>query len=287
MIKRVLNQALRYFMLMSVAMMCACRSADNGSGADGGALSEAGAETQEPAGAETQDGLTMLQLAPLQQGEELAILHTSMGDIKLRFFPNEAPKAVENFITHAKAGYYDGVIFHRVIEDFMIQGGDPQGTGTGGESIWGEGFENEFAMGLRHFRGALSMAHSALPNSNGSQFYIVQNNNLNDSYSTYFKELREKQNETLAEAEGGKSVLVKEIFPTAALDEYLENGGTPHLDFTFNENGHTVFGHVVEGMDIVDAIAAVKVEDLPMDDPGYGRPVNDVVINSISFEIYQ
>lgn len=77
----------------------------------------------------------------IQEGEEIAVITVKgYGEIKVRFFPDEAPKAVENFTTHAKEGYYDGLTFHRVIADFMIQGGDPKGDGTGGESIWGEGF---------------------------------------------------------------------------------------------------------------------------------------------------
>ena len=80
---------------------------------------------------------------------------------------------MENFLTHAENGYYDGMIFHRVIQDFMIQGGDPTGTGMGGESIYGAEFEDEFSMNLFNLRGALSMANAG-PNTNGSQFFIVQ-----------------------------------------------------------------------------------------------------------------
>ncbi|MEG2074175.1 MAG: peptidylprolyl isomerase, partial [Angelakisella sp.] len=86
----------------------------------------------------------------------VATMKTSMGDLEIMLFPEEAPMAVENFITHAKAGYYDGLIFHRVIEDFMIQGGDPLGNGTGGESIWKQPFTDEFSDSLHNFRGALS-----------------------------------------------------------------------------------------------------------------------------------
>ncbi|PWM07452.1 MAG: hypothetical protein DBX98_02925, partial [Clostridiales bacterium] len=89
------------------------------------------------------EGIT--QLDQPEKGEEIAVIHTSMGDIKVKFFPDEAPKAVENFKTLAKDGYYDGITFHRVINDFMIQGGDPTGTGTGGESIYGGAFEDEFS----------------------------------------------------------------------------------------------------------------------------------------------
>ncbi|KAJ9192377.1 hypothetical protein DTO166G4_7248 [Paecilomyces variotii] len=101
-----------------------------------------------------------------------AILHTTMGDIHLRLFPTAAPKAVENFVTHARNGYYNNTIFHRVIRKFMIQGGDPNGDGTGGESIWGGEFEDEFSS-LKHDKPyTLSMANAG-PNTNGSQFFIT------------------------------------------------------------------------------------------------------------------
>ena len=105
--------------------------------------------------------------------EALVIMHTSMGHLKIKLFPELAPKTVENFLTHAENSYYDGIIFHRVIQDFMIQGGDPTGTGMGGESIYGEEFEDEFSMNLFNLYGALSMANAG-PNTNGSQFFIVQ-----------------------------------------------------------------------------------------------------------------
>ncbi|KEY65585.1 hypothetical protein S7711_09245 [Stachybotrys chartarum IBT 7711] len=101
-----------------------------------------------------------------------AILHTSHGDIYIRLFPDAAPKAVENFVTHAKSGYYNNTIFHRVIRKFMIQCGDPLGDGTGGESIWGREFEDEFSS-LKHDRPyTVSMANAG-PNTNGSQFFIT------------------------------------------------------------------------------------------------------------------
>ena len=84
----------------------------------------------------------MNQLDRPQKGETIAVMHTSLGDISIRLFPDKAPKTVENFVTHAKNGYYDGLKFHRVINDFMIQGGDPRGNGTGGESIWGATFRH-------------------------------------------------------------------------------------------------------------------------------------------------
>ena len=114
------------------------------------------------------------QVANPEKGETIAIMHIKdYGDVKIKFFKDIAPKAVENFITHAKDGYYNGLTFHRVINDFMIQGGDPTGTGAGGESIWGKAFEDEFSYDLVPYRGALCMANSGA-NTNGSQFFIEQ-----------------------------------------------------------------------------------------------------------------
>ena len=101
------------------------------------------------------------------------IVRTSMGDIYFKLFAVECPKTVENFTTHAKNGYFDGLIFHRVIKGFMIQTGDPLGDGTGGESIWGGNFEDEIHRTLRHDRPfTISMANAG-PGTNGSQFFIT------------------------------------------------------------------------------------------------------------------
>lgn len=113
------------------------------------------------------------QTAAPQKGEKIAVIETSMGTIKVRLFDALTPKTVENFVGLADKGYYDGIIFHRVIPDFMIQGGDPTGTGRGGESLWGGTFEDEFTPKLANLRGALSMANRG-PATNGSQFFIVQ-----------------------------------------------------------------------------------------------------------------
>jgi len=103
----------------------------------------------------------------------VAIIKTNMGKIEIELFANKAVKTVKNFVGLANKGYYNGIIFHRVINDFMIQGGDPTGTGMGGESFWGEPFEDEVNTGLKHSSdGILSMANSG-PNTNGSQFFIT------------------------------------------------------------------------------------------------------------------
>ncbi|MCM1992388.1 peptidylprolyl isomerase [Oceanirhabdus seepicola] len=199
----------------------------------------------------------------MKDGEEYAVMKTTMGDIKIRFFPEYAPKAVENFITHAKENYYDGLIFHRVMNDFMIQGGDPKGIGTGGESIWDEPFEDEFARELHNFRGALSMANAG-PDTNGSQFFIVQAPIESEEIAAYI----DKQVLLMEEQGEGQS-------PQIAIDKYKEIGGTPHLD-----GHHTVFGHIFEGMDVVDSIAAVETGK-------NDKPIEPIVIEDIVFETHK
>ncbi len=114
------------------------------------------------------------------ENEKLVEMETTKGMIKIKLFTEYAPKAVENFVKHSEEGYYDGLIFHRVIKDFIIHGGDPNGNGTGGESIYGTPFEDEFSSNLYNIRGALSMANTGA-NTNGSQFFIVQKKTLDPS----------------------------------------------------------------------------------------------------------
>ena len=132
-----------------------------------------------------------MQFQTPAQDAPVAVMHTNQGDISLVLFPEKAPKACENFLTHAKDGYYDGVIFHRVIEGFMIQGGDPVGNGTGGPgySIKGEFSQNGVKNDLKHTEGVLSMARSMAPNSAGSQFFIMHKNSphLDGSYAAFGK----------------------------------------------------------------------------------------------------
>lgn len=197
--------------------------------------------------------MAAIQLSTPQKGDTLAVMHTNMGDIKIKLFPEKAPKTVENFVTHSKNGYYNGLKFHRVINDFMIQGGDPRGNGTGGESIWGGSFPDEFDPELHNLRGALSMANSG-PDTNGSQFFIVQ-----------AKEVPANMLEQMRDLEDNG-------FPADITAAYAELGGTPWLDFR-----HTVFGQVTDGMDVVDAIAAVETNN--------DVPCEDVIISSIDIEI--
>ncbi|HSX12670.1 MAG TPA: peptidylprolyl isomerase [Rhabdochlamydiaceae bacterium] len=109
----------------------------------------------------------------MAESKQIMVIETNQGVIEVTLFPDKAPKAVENFEKLAASHYYDGTIFHRVIKGFMIQGGDPQGNGTGGQSIWGKSFSDEFVPTLTFSRpGLLAMANRG-PNTNGSQFFIT------------------------------------------------------------------------------------------------------------------
>tara|TARA_B110000003_G_scaffold172764_1_gene172347 strand:- start:1314 stop:1952 length:639 start_codon:yes stop_codon:yes gene_type:complete len=148
-----------------------------------------------------------------------AIIKTSLGDMKVEFFTNDAPMTVNNFINLAQDGYYDGVIFHRVISDFMIQGGDPSGTGHGDYGKYpGYQFQDELNNQIPYSKGILAMANSG-PNTNGSQFFIM------------------------------------------------------HVDYPLPYN-YTIFGKVVEGLDVIDIIATVET--------GAGdKPTSDVIIETV------
>ncbi len=207
------------------------------------------------------------QMAMPKDGETVAIIKVkNFGEIKVKFFDEIAPKAVENFTTHAKNGYYNGLVFHRVINEFMIQGGDPTGTGMGGESIWGTGFGTELSQELVPYKGSLCMAMSSAPNSIGSQFFITQAN-YSETMNEYMKL-------------GG--------FPEELLEQYKKYGGYLSLFMQY-----TVFGQVYEGIDVLDKIAAVETESVPLVINGmnYGnqddRPVEDVIIEKVEVTTYK
>lgn len=196
-------------------------------------------------------GTTFPQLNPAAVEGPVATIKTNHGELKIKLFPEVAPKTVANFVGLSKNGYYDGIIFHRIIPDFMIQGGDPTGTGMGGQSIYGASFEDEFSMNAFNLRGALSMANAG-PNTNGSQFFIVQNTNF-----PYAKEQ-----------------LVNGGWPAEIAAAYAANGGTPHLD-----QKHTVFGQLMDEASyaVLDAIAAAETGAMD-------KPIQDVVIETIEIE---
>lgn len=178
-----------------------------------------------------------------------AIFETSEGRFEISLFPEQAPKTVENFVGLAKKHYYDGLIFHRIIDDFMIQGGDPTGTGMGGESLWGKPFNDEFSNQLFNLKGALSMANAG-PNTNGSQFFIVTNAHLDPSMQAQLSEAG---------------------FPEPIIEAYKQ-GGTPWLD-----HRHTVFGQVLSGLSVVEKISKVKTG-------ANDKPVEPVTIDQVTIE---
>ncbi|GEB31707.1 peptidylprolyl isomerase [Brevibacillus parabrevis] len=193
----------------------------------------------------------LFQLEKPRKGEEIVVMTTDAGVIKLRLFPDKAPKAVENFKGLAKKGVYNNMIFHRVINDFMIQAGEL--TGPDGKelpSIYGKDFADEFNHDLFNFRGALSMGNAG-PNTNSTHFYIVQSPNVDQEY------------------------LDLSALPLNAEAKYKEIGGRAYLD-----NRHTVFGQVFEGMEVVDKIAAQKTDE-------NAKPLtNPVKVKKIEFVIY-
>ena len=178
-----------------------------------------------------------------------AIFETSEGRFEIALFSEQAPKTVENFVGLAKKHYYDGLIFHRIIDDFMIQGGDPTGTGMGGESLWGKPFNDEFSNQLFNLKGALSMANAG-PNTNGSQFFIVTNAHLDPSMQAQLSEAG---------------------FPEPIIEAYKQ-GGTPWLD-----HRHTVFGQVLSGLSVVEKISKVKTG-------ANDKPVEPVTIDQVTIE---
>ena len=194
-----------------------------------------------------------------EDGEEIAVLTIKdFGTVKIQLFPEIMPEEVENFKELVKAGTYDGLTFHRILKNFMIQGGDPKGDGTGGTSYTGKKIAGKFTDKLCHFTGALAYARSSMDYNFGSQFYIVSENPQTvDSVKQYAK--IPQYNTTYSD-------------DVAKL--YAEHGGAPHLD-----GDYTVFGQVFEGLDVVNKVAEVSASE-------QGVPSEKVYIESIKLEKY-
>lgn len=237
------------------------------------------------------------QLNAPAEGDTIAILHTNMGDITWRLFPDEAPKTVANFISLAQDGKYDNTIFHRVISDFMIQGGDYENfNGTGGTSSYGSAFEDEFCDKLLNIRGSVAMANSGA-NTNGSQFFINQKDADAytagggwDSFVSQWSQVSVQLKNYSTNASMfqnfvnayGTYCYDTTVVPAEIQNLYAENGGNPYLDGAYNavDRGHTVFAQVIDGMDVVDAIAAVETDSSD-------RPVTDVIIETVEITTYE
>ncbi len=204
---------------------------------------------------EIQTTSSAMQLAQPQAGDTIAEIVTSEGSIKVVLFKEQAPLAVENFTSLIENGYYTDVIFHRVMKDFVIQTGDPTGTGAGGESIFGVKFEDEFSDILHHYTGALSMANSG-EDTNGSQFFIV----ATPSDIVTDSQISDMENKSYSQE---------------TITAYKEAGGLPYLDYS-----HTVFGQVYEGLDIV-----YKISDTETDENA--KPEEDIKIISATVGIFE
>lgn len=191
-------------------------------------------------------------------GDEIVVIHVKdYGDITVRLFPELLPAACENFIGLAEQGYYDELIFHRVIGNFMIQGGDPKGDGTGGESIWGDKFNGGSTDQLIHVPGALAYANSNGPSTDGSQFYIVTGNAVTERDLDDYTEARNI------------------YYSAEARALYTQYGGTPWLD----GGNYTVFGQVIDGLDVVYAISQVATDE-------NNKPKKAIYMESVTVEQY-
>ncbi len=204
-----------------------------------------------------------------ENGEKIAVItFKDYGVVKAKLFANAAQKGTENFIGLAEMGYYDELIFHRIIPNFMNQGGDPRGNGTGGQSFWGDKFEGGIPEGLYHFSGALAYANSGSTSTNGSQFYIVNTPADYIYYGGYT-------------GENGQTVYFENFeeanisLPENVKDKYKEVGGVPFLD-----GGYTVFGQVFEGLDVIREIAKAETDE-------NDKPLTQVLMESVKIEDYQ
>lgn len=246
----------------------------SGAGTAGSSSASSHASAAEPLG---------YQLNKPAAGEEVAVFTTTMGTVKMRLFPDEAPKTVENFRGLIQKGYYNGLIFHRVIKNFMVQTGDPKGDGTGGESIWNKPFADEFNKNLVNIRGAVAMANSG-PNTNGSQFFIDQAGPSTFSgWDYYQKAFQVFQSNPQGFVQQYQYPWVDMNKATKAYENlYVKEGGNPGLDGAYNiiGRGHTVFAQVYEGMDVVDKIASVAVDS-------QSKPVKPVKISRAELQKYK
>ena len=205
------------------------------------------------------------QLALPENGEQIAVFETTAGTFKVRLFPNNAPETVANFTNLIRSGYYDGISFHRVIDGFMIQGGDPTGTGSGGSTFTGGALKDEYDNGLYHFRYALSMANTGMANSGTSQFFVVQS----DKIFAGMDETGEVNEFTVDQ-------LITQLgYEEGIAHFYGMFGGTPTLDAEARKGSgvpaHTVFGQVFDGVEVIDKIAAVETDE-------NDKPLEDVII---------
>ena len=263
---------------LTAALVTGCGQSDDinnstsSSATDSVVSSTVGSESSKPVSVTNKP--VGFQLDAPKKGEEIAVITTSKGVMKMRLFADEAPKAVENFKKLAEQGFYNGVIFHRVIQNFMAQ------TGQGdGQSIYGASFEDEFTANLLNLRGSVSMANAG-PNTNGTQFFINQAPASQFPGWAYYQTLYDVYQQNPQQFSPASVIDMSKVTDDVK-ELYTTNGGNPHLDGSYNMagRGHTVFGQVFEGLDVLDAITASETD---IND----RPVTDITIESITFEPY-
>ena len=195
-----------------------------------------------------------------QKGDQIVVINTSEGTMKVMLYPEIAPKAVENFVTRAQEGYYNGLRFYEIVKGGTLSTGDPNGDGTGGESIYKDEdgrsvpFEDEYSTQLWHYCGALSYINDGLENNNGSRFCIVQASSVSSEMIEQMGQIG---------------------FPEAVIEQYKKEGGAPWLD-----TKQVVFGQVFEGFYVLN-----KIADTPID--ANGLPKENVVITSMTVETYE
>ena len=244
---------------MAVAMMTACLTAcgdkDKSSSSSEAGSAAAGQSNDADANDDSKSSGIVNFTAP-QDGEDVLVLTIKgKGDVKIKLFPKEADKGVENIKGLCDKNYYDGIIFHRIIKDFMIQGGDPTGTGMGGESIFGEKFDGGCSDKLINCAGAVVYANSGSTATDGSQFYIV----TGQKYDAAAMQQITASGYNISEE---------------AQKIYAEDGGAPWLD-----GGYTVFGQVFDGLDVVFDVQNVETD-------ASDKPLEDVVIEKMRVEKY-
>ncbi len=296
---------IRNICAVSVCAVMLLSGCSNGDGSAGGGAQNTDTGTGKPTAMRlvksTEDGNT--GNVTLQPGDTYAVISVKdYGDITVKLYPDEAPYAVYNFTELAKAGTYNGRTFHRIIEEFMAQGGSADGKSSGGDSFDGGSFRCEINTSLRHYYGALCMASAGGDQSD--QFYIVNNKNPVDGLADYYKDyadgteqqielqdmylgMIDKNDESMkryidyyttqkqfyTDYNLGVNAMLETVTDRVT-STYFQKGGVPFLD-----GGYTVFGQTVDGFDVIDAISACeKVDD---GNGNISKPAEDIIIDKV------
>jgi len=257
MLKKVLAGLMCMLMAAGTLASCGDKSAETSGTSSSNTTQSDKTETAATSKAAEVENVDIANFTPPEKGDTIITMKIKdYGTVKFKLFPEYADKGVENFVELAKKGYYDGLKFHRVIKDFMIQGGDPMGTGMGGESTWGGKFDGGTDPHLIHVAGALAYANSGGTNTDGSQFYVVTGTVPTDDDFEYYSQKGLE-------------------FSENAKEQYKKVGGAPWLD-----GNYTVFGQVIDGLDVIFKVQNVSVEQ------SSSMPYKDVIMESVTVDEY-